>query len=183
MLTNAPTLHTSRLTLRGPREDDLVPFTAWVTTSARMAAVGGNGTENDAWRGFIAGIGHWHYHGFGFFMIDDATTGAPLGRCGLLRHAVWPETELAWHLFDGAEGRGIAYEAAVAVRQWAGDALGLGPLASFISPDNTRSRALARRLGATEERETDIEGDLALVHRHLAQSAPLARAQYAEVTA
>ena len=183
MLTKAPALHTSRLTLRGPREDDLAPFTTWVTTSARMDAVGGNGTENDAWRGFLTGIGHWQYHGFGFFTIEDAKTGAPLGRCGLLKHAVWPETELAWHVFDGAEGRGIAYEAAVAVRHWAGDALGLGPLASFISHDNTRSRALARRLGAIEVHESRVEGDPVLVHRHLAHSAPLARAQYAEVTA
>lgn len=183
MLTNAPTLHTSRLTLRGPIKDDLAPFTAWVTTSDRMASVGGNGSENDAWRGFIAGIGHWHWHGFGFFTITDTHTGAPLGRCGLLRHAVWPETELAYHLFDGAEGRGIAYEAAVAVRHWAGDSLGLSPLASFISPDNARSLSLAKRLSARQDREDTIEGDPVLVRRHLAHTSPLAQAQYTEVTA
>ncbi len=183
MLTNAPNLRTSRLTLRGPRKDDLAPFTAWVTTSVRMSTVGGNRTENDAWRGFIAGIGHWQWHGFGFFTITDTATGAVLGRCGLLRHAVWPETELAYHLFDGAEGKGIAYEAAVAVRQWAGESLDLGPLASFINADNTRSRALAKRLGASAGKETTIEGEPALVYRHLAHNNPLAQAQYAEVTA
>ena len=183
MLTNAPTLRTSRLTLRGPVKDDLAPFTAWVTTSDRMAHLGGTIGADDAWRGFIAGVGHWHWHGFGFFMVTETATGRVLGRCGLLRHSGWPETELAWHLFDGAEGHGYAYEAAVAVRHWAGESLGLSPLASFIAPDNARSRALARRLGATEAGETVLDGDVAILHRHPAHDAPLARAQHAEVTA
>ena len=183
MLTNAPTLRTSRLTLRGPERDDLASFTDWATTSDRMAHVGGTVGVNDAWRGFLTGIGHWQWHGFGFFTITETETGQALGRCGLLRHAVWPETELAWHVFDGAEGRGIAYEAAVAVRHWAGDALGIGPLASFIAADNLRSRALAKRLGAVEERADTLEGDAMLVHRHMAHDHPLALAQHAEVTA
>ena len=183
MLTNAPTLRTSRLTLRGPEKDDLAPFTAWATTSDRMVHVGGTVGENDAWRGFMIGIGHWQWHGFGFFTITDTATGAALGRCGLLRHTIWPETELAWHVFDGAEGRGIAYEAAVAVRHWAGKSLGLGPLVSFIAPGNTRSRALARRLGATEEAEITLDGETVIPHRHLPHDHPLARAQQIEVTA
>ena len=183
MLTNAPTLRTSRLTLRGPVKDDLAPFTAWVTTSDRMAHLGGTVSADGAWRGFIAGVGHWHWHGFGFFMVTETATGRVLGRCGLLRHSGWPETELAWHLFDGAEGRGYAYEAAVAVRHWAGETLGLGPLASFIAPANTRSRALAKRLGAVEEGEMTLDGDAVILHRHPAHDHALARAQGLEVTA
>ena len=57
------------------------------------------------------------------------------------------------------------------------------PLASFINPDNTRSLALAKRLGAVLDREDTIEGDPVLIQRHLGHASPLAQAQYAEVTA
>ena len=74
-MTPAPTLTTARLELRGPQKRDLAAFTAWVTRSERMAAVGGAGTTRDAWLGFIAGIGHWQWHGYGFFTVTDRKSG------------------------------------------------------------------------------------------------------------
>lgn len=166
-MTPAPTLTTARLALRGPQKSDLAAFTAWVTRSERMAAVGGPGTARDAWRGFIAGIGHWHWHGYGFFTVTERTSGIAVGRVGIINHIEWPQPELAWHMFDGFEGRSYAFEAACAVRDWAGRALGLEPLVSLIAPDNTRSLALATRLGAQEERRDVIDGEKVIVFRHL----------------
>ena len=182
-MTPAPTLKTARLTLRGPVKDDLAPMIRFLTGSARMAALGGQITEAEAWRGFIAGIGHWQWHGYGFFTVTDSATGTPLGRAGILNHLGWPQPELAWHLFDGSEGRGIAYEAAIAVRQWYGTTHDSAPLISLIAPDNTRSAALAARLGAAPGATTDATGDPAVIHTHLPHDAPLAQAQYAEVRA
>ncbi len=166
-MTPAPTLTTARLVLRGPQKRDLAAFTAWVTRSERMEAVGGPGTERDAWRGFIAGIGHWQWHGYGFFTVTERGTGIAAGRVGVLHHIEWPQPELAWHMFDGFEGRSYAFEAACAVREWAGGTLGLEPLISLISPSNTRSLALATRLGAVEERRDVVDGENCIVFRHL----------------
>ena len=157
-LTPAPTLTTERLTLRGPEKSDFPAFCAFVTGSPRMEHLGGAVTEGDAWRGFIGGIGHWHWHGYGFFTLLSRSGDAPVGRVGVLNHVDWPEPELAWHMFDGAEGKGLAYEAALAVRDWACRALGLGPLVSLIAPANLRSGQLAARLGAQVER-THPHGD------------------------
>lgn len=166
-MTPAPTLTTTRLVLRGPQKSDLTAFTAWVTRSERMAAVGGPTTERDAWRGFIAGIGHWHWHGYGFFTVTERKSGIAVGRVGVINHIEWPQPEMAWHMFDGYEGRSYAFEAACAVRDWAGRSLGLEPLVSLISPSNTRSLALATRLGASEERRGVIDGENVIVFRHL----------------
>lgn len=182
MLTNAPTLTTKNLILRGPQKSDLATFTTWATTSNRLTHLGGNTNEGDAWRGFIAGVGHWQWHGYGFFMITTQDDDTALGRMGVLHHADWPEPELAYHLFDGAEGRSIAYEAAIAVRHWAGEALKLKPLMSMIHPDNARSIALAKRLGAVPEAEITHDGDPAIMFRHLAADHPDALAQLQEVT-
>lgn len=182
-MTPAPTLHTKRLTLRGPERGDLAYFTDMVVHSRRMKALGENGTATDAWRGFLSGIGHWNWHGYGFFTLTDTATGVPLGRVGILNHEGWPEPELAYHVFDGSEGKSIAFEGACAVREWAGTTLGFSPLVSIINPGNARSRALAERLGATLEKKGSHDGDAAVFYRHLTHDDPKARAQYAEVAA
>ena len=182
-MTPAPTLTTARLILRGPQKRDLAAFTAWLTGSERMAAVGGPGTERDAWRGFIAGIGHWQWHGYGFFTVTERETGIATGRVGIINDIEWPQPEMAWHMFDGFEGRSYAFEAACAVRDWAGRTLGLEPLVSLISPDNTRSLALATRLGAVEEDRDVVDGENCIIFRHLRYDDSRATAQAAEAIA
>jgi len=176
-MTPAPTLTTARLELRGPQKRDLAAFSAWVTGSERMAAVGGQGTAGHAWRGFIAGIGHWQWHGYGFFTVTERATGFAAGRVGIINHADWPAPELAWHMFDGFEGRSYAFEAACAVRDWAGRTLGLAPLISMIEPANTRSLALATRLGAIEDRREVVDDENVILFRHLHHDDPRAMAQ------
>ena len=59
--------------------------------------------------------------------------------------------ELAWHLFDQAEGHGYATEAAMAVRRWAHERHGIGQLVSYIDHHNHRSQGVAKRLGAVTD--------------------------------
>ena len=61
----------------------------------------------------------------------------------------WPETEIGWILLDGAEGRGIAFEAAQAAIADARARLGWTTIVHYIRKANARSIALAERLGAT----------------------------------
>ena len=150
-LSNAPTLETKRLILRGPQRNDLEAFTRFMTSAPSLKAQGETITADQAWFGFLTGIGHWQWHGFGFFTLVKRETGEPVGRVGLLKHSNWPDVELAWHLFEDGERHGFATEAARAVKTWAFDALGLEHLYSYIDCDNTRSQAVARRLGAVTD--------------------------------
>ena len=70
--------------------------------------------------------------------------------------------ELGFMLVESAEGRGIAFEAAVAARDWAWSILQVPRLVSYIDPANTRSAALAQRLGAT--RGADCGKDTQVFH-------------------
>ncbi|WP_292265506.1 GNAT family N-acetyltransferase [Marivita sp.] len=69
----------------------------------------------------------------------------------MIQHSDWPDIELAWHLFEGSEGKGFATEAAREVKTWAIEALGLGRLYSYIIVANTRSQAVAKRFGAVSD--------------------------------
>jgi RimJ/RimL family protein N-acetyltransferase len=156
-LTNAPRLETDRLILRGPEPQDAEPMIAFLLDQVRAAGFGASPNRGDAWRWYVLNIGHWHIHGYGYFTIEDKETGIPAGICGIWNPEGWPEPEIGWVVFDGFEGRGIAHEAALCARRWAYDALNFTTLTSNIVPGNTRSAALAARLGAhLERRYTNI---------------------------
>jgi len=150
-----PRLETDRLLLRGPEASDFAPLADFLTDPARSW---GFGTEKDrptAWRWFACNIGHWALRGYGYFTVVLKDTGACCGITGIWNPEGWPEPEIGWVVFDGYEGRGIAHEAAERARRWAYEDLGLTTLTSNIVPGNTRSEALARRMGAWFEREYD----------------------------
>ncbi|NJM83815.1 MAG: GNAT family N-acetyltransferase [Tabrizicola sp.] len=144
-----PVLQTERLTLREPREADF-PALLQFNDSPRTAHLGGPQPRRLVWRGFLAVIGHWALRGYGYWSVETRD-GTFIGRVGLGYHDGWPEPELGWHLFDGAEGKGYAFEAAMAARCFAYGQLGMTTLISMIAPENLRSIALARRLGARFE--------------------------------
>ena len=145
----------------------------------RMEGWGNNGPFDKGGGAFRRGSGHWQRRGYGFCMVVDRATDTPVGRSGILNHVGWSEPELAYHVFDNGEGHGYAYEAGVAVRQWAGRVLNLGPLVSIIAKTNTRSIALAKRLGAVAKRDYDHGGENATIYRHLPHNHPDAIAQVA----
>jgi ribosomal-protein-alanine N-acetyltransferase len=142
-----PTVETERLRLRAPCLDDLGPYAAFCG-SERSKGVGGPYTPSQSFQRLAGLIGHWHLRGFGRWMVADRRTDEPLGVVGPMHPPEWPEPEIAWSVFETAEGRGIAREAAEAARRWVYDVLGWTTVVSCTSPDNARSIALARRMGA-----------------------------------
>lgn len=146
-----PTLTTERLTLRCPRMSDFDAY-ADFRMGPRANFVGGAKTRDECFTKFGEIIGHWQLRGFGRWLVADRTTDAPLGIVGLYHPEDWPEREIAWSLFDAGLGRGVAYEASLAARNYAYTALEWSTAASLIVADNIRSIALAKRLGATFEK-------------------------------
>lgn len=153
-----PVIETERLRLREPRETDIPAVIAFYA-SDRARFIGGPMEPHHAFRSYTAALGHWLLRGYGFWMVADKDTDAPLGRVGFLYGEGWHEPELGWHVFEGAEGKGIAFEAARAARAYGAANLGLDGVISYVNPANTRSRALAQRLGCTHERDVTFFGE------------------------
>jgi RimJ/RimL family protein N-acetyltransferase len=175
-LTQAPTLETPRLILRGPEARDIEPTIAFLLDRDRSEGFGSSPNRGEAWRWFTLNVGHWHIHGYGYFTIEMKDTGETAGIAGIWNPEGWPEPELGWALYAGFEGRGIAYEAAHRARRYAYEDLGFDTLTSNIVPGNTRSVALAERLGAWFEREYDnIHMGRDLLYRHPGPEAALGR--------
>lgn len=148
-----PVLTTDRLILRAPSNDDVEHIIAFYADPVRSEGFGGILPRDQAWRWFASVLGHWHLRGYGFWTVT--LNGTPAGFVGLWNPEGWPEPELGWMMFDGFEGQGIAYEAALAIRDHAYTHMGFTTLISNINPGNDRSVALATRLGAVHEKTYD----------------------------
>ena len=171
-LTGTPVLETERLILRAPEGRDYDAFWAFAQTD-RAKFIGGPFKEQAAWRGFGHLIGHWAMRGYGMFIVTLRGQDVALGAVGPWYPATWNDHEIGWSLWStGAEGTGIAHEAALATRAYAYGTLGWTTAVSNIDVDNMRSRALAERLGAVidpnaakmplpDDDETEV-----LVYRH-----------------
>ena len=145
-----PTLQTERLIMRPFEDRDLDPLAEWFATPA-SAILGGPMSRSLTWRGIAMMMGHWMIRGFGMWALEDRKTGAFVGRCGPWYPEAWPEREIGWLVLPSAEGRGYAFEAAHAARDYAYKTLGWTTAISLIAADNLRSQALAKRLGAVNE--------------------------------
>ncbi|MGB3409543.1 MAG: GNAT family N-acetyltransferase [Jannaschia sp.] len=145
-----PVLTTERLTLRSPRLSDFEAYAAF-RASPQMLHLGGPVARDEAWRQLTGLAGQWMLRGYGRWIVTLRGQDAPLGVVGIFHPDGWPEPEIGWSVFTGAEGRGIAHEAALAARAFAYDTLDWSTIVSLVSSENTRSRALARRLGCTPD--------------------------------
>jgi len=157
-----PTLFTERLTLRPSRLADFPAYCGFIG-GPRSRYMGGPHDAQTAWAWFCNDTASWSFYGFGGLTIEAG--GAAVGMTGITHGPGFPEPELGWLLFDGAEGQGYAAEAAGALRDHLAPAL--PSLVSYIDPGNTRAIRLAERLGARpDEAAATPSGGGCRVWRH-----------------
>lgn len=171
MSLNAPIIETKRLTLRAPKIDDHAALCAYYQDPRSRF----NGGPRDArevakWLAVIAGL--WALRGYGIWHITQSGRDDCIGFAGIY-HPIhyWPEAELGYAVFADFEGKGIAFEAACAAREAAHAHFGLTNLPSYINPENARSIALAKRMGAVFESEMTLVDSPVHVYRHSMQEA------------
>lgn len=164
-------LTTARLTLRPAAVGDLEPCAAF-WASARSRQMGGPWTPEETARSLDDVIAQWDRHGFGLFTAF--LNGTPIGGIGPFFPETHPEPEIGWSLWDAAlEGRGLAFEAAHAARDWFFASTGRTTIVSYTDPDNHRSNRLCERLGAViDAGAAHPYQEPTLVWRHTAGGAP-----------
>jgi len=136
-------------------------------TSDRAKYMGGPFSRGYAWGGFCHGIALWQLFGVGNLSIELRETKQCLGQIEINQGPLFPEPELGWQLNVEAEGKGYAFEAAIAMRDWAFQERKLKTLVSYIDADNSRSIRLAKRLGAMIDDHACKQDPGDLVYRHV----------------
>ena len=143
-----PVLETARLRLRLPQMADLPASTAF-WASERSHLMGGPWTAEETAAEFQGLLDQWAKHGFSLFTVTRKGSDDGIGGIGPFYPDTHPEPELGWSLWSAAdEGQWLAYEAAVAARDWFFATSGHRTAVSHTDPVNHRSHRLLSRMGA-----------------------------------
>lgn len=143
-----PVLTTARLVLRLPHMGDLPACTRfWASDRSRM--MGGVWTAEETAAEFQGLLDQWAQHGFSLFTVTRKGSDEGIGGIGPFFPDGYPEPELGWSLWNTAdEGQGLAFEAAVAARDWFFASTPYLTAVSHTDPVNIRSHRLLARMGA-----------------------------------
>lgn len=148
-MSGYPVVETERLILRLPEAADLDGWTEMNGDAETMRFIGGVAGRSATWRQLCTMRGAWDITGFAMFSVIERATGAWVGRLGPWEPEGWPGKEVGWGVAPRFAGKGYAHEATVAAMDYVFDVLGWPDVIHTIDPENTRSIALAKRLGST----------------------------------
>lgn len=101
-----------------------------------------------------------HYDRYGYGLLAAIHKSQLIGFAGLISQTIDGEekTELAFRFHPDLWGQGLATEASLAICHYAFEELGIPELISIIDPQNTRSLALAKRIGMRHWKDTVYNG-------------------------
>lgn len=101
-------------------------------------------------------IGHQQLYGYSYMAVAEKVSDKLVGAVGLWNSPQWPEPELGYWFLPEGQGKGYAYEAASALKQFALEEVNFPTLVSFIAGENEASKRLAIKLGAVYDGEVDL---------------------------
>jgi RimJ/RimL family protein N-acetyltransferase len=158
--TTMATLETPHLILRPFREEDVDLVAELMANSDFMRFSLGVFTREQT-VSFLEKILSWQRDGLpSQFAVIMRSNSRLLGYCGFFHQQVddVKEIEIGYRLHPDYWNRGIATEAARAVRDHAFRDLELPRVISLIHPENVPSRRVAEKVGMTIEKETTFKG-------------------------
>ena len=149
------TLHTERMLLHRPREEDFYDVARMFADPAVGATLGGVRSRAASRVLFDRYAEHWERHGFGLWIMRDLQANTYIGRGGL---RFWSmegreEVEVGYALMPEYWGRGLATELARESVRVAFAVLGRPDLVSFTLPTNRASRRVMEKAGFVYERD------------------------------
>jgi len=86
-------------------------------------------------------------YGFGLYLIKLKDAGTPIGMCGLIKRDYLEDIDIGYALLPQYEGKGYAYEIALATTTYASNKLHLLKLAAITNFDNEGSVKLLKKMG------------------------------------
>lgn len=143
-------LKSERLTLREVELEDAPFVLELLNTTGFIANIGDRGVRTEAEaRDYIAEhvLGSYRIHGFGMWLVVEASTGVAMGLAGLVKRDGLEIPDVGYAFVPRAWGQGYAQEAAAAVLKHAQDVMSIPKLAAITAPGNHASMAVLRKIG------------------------------------
>jgi RimJ/RimL family protein N-acetyltransferase len=175
MLVSSPSDHfadhlavieTDRLILRRHRRNDFEASLAlWGDPQVTRFIGGKPSTREEVWARLIRYVGHWALLGFGYWAVEEKSTGRFLGEVGFadFKRDIEPSfdgmPEIGWVIAPHAQGKGYATEAVRAAISWGDDHFEGARTVCIIAPENRPSIRVAEKCGYREFLRTTYKGN------------------------
>jgi RimJ/RimL family protein N-acetyltransferase len=163
--SEAPTVETQRLVLRGYRIEDFPHVAAaWADPEVVRHISGRPFAEEESWARFLRNIALWPMLGYGYWAATEKNTGRYVGDVGFadfhrgIEPSVKGVPEIGWVLARWSHGVGYATEAAQASIRWLESALGPQRTVCIINDENRASVRVAQKCGYREFARTQYKG-------------------------
>jgi RimJ/RimL family protein N-acetyltransferase len=148
-----PVLETKRLRMRSHILADFVHTKAVWSDPAVVTFMGARPfTEEECWARFLRYLGLWAALGFGYWVVEEKSTGDFVGEVGfgVFKRDMVPSLgdapELGWALAPAQHGKGYATEAAQAAIQWGREHF-TDDMVCIIHPEHSASINVASKCG------------------------------------
>ena len=166
-----PVIETERLRMRGHTHADFDATAAmWADPNVTRHIGGKPSTREESWARMMRYPGHWALMGYGFWLLEEKSTGRLIGEAGFadFKRSIDPpftEPEQGWALASWAHGQGFASEAIAAQLAWAENHFGHAPFVCMIDPGNAPSIKVAEKHGYREFARSTYKGEPTILFR------------------
>ncbi len=167
-LTDIPTLHTERLSLRPPAESDLPAWADGFFADPEVARYISRRPLTPlerAERALRVARATWASHNIGGWVLADKASGAFVGAINIEPWDDTEELEIGYGLVPAAWGKGYATEAVRAAVDYAFGVAGVARLSARVVAANTASSGVLLKLGFAVIDERPIERGTLLIYR------------------
>lgn len=165
-----PILETPRLRLRGHRLTDYPSLIALWGDPRVTQYIGAKPLSPEkAWVRLLRYVGHWSLMGFGYWVIEEKSTGGFLGEGGFqenqrdIEPSLKGMLETGWVLQPAAHGKGYATEAVLAMHAWKDANLPGKKVCCIIDEPNLPSLRVAEKCGYREAARARYHGASVIV--------------------
>jgi ribosomal-protein-alanine N-acetyltransferase len=159
-------MHTARLQMRELTEADAPFMYRMMNSDGWLRFIGDRHirTHDDA-AAYLRNVYIPHYarHGFGFYVVSLIGNPEPLGLCGLIKRDSLEDVDIGFAFLPEYQGKGYALEAAKEVMSFAATK-GIANVVAITTPDNETSIALLRKIGLTQQKPIEMNGEELLLH-------------------
>lgn len=150
MLMGDTIIESERLLLRKFTPEDAGFIVELVNTEGWIKYIGNKKISNvDQAKDYLNNgpLKSYQVNGFGLWLVQEKSTGRPVGMCGLIKRDSLPNIDIGFALLPGYSKQGYAYEIAKKTLQYAFEQLQQETILAITLPDNQSSIRLLEKLG------------------------------------
>lgn len=155
-------LETERLRLRKLTTGDAAFILRLLNEPSFMENIGDKGvrTLEDARNYILNGpVASYERFDFGLFCVEEKSSGAAIGICGLLKRDTLDDVDLGYALLPEFCSKGYAVESAAGMMHFANHTLGLNRVVAITSPDNQHSIRVLEKIGFRFDKQIRLSAD------------------------